>query len=94
MQKILKNGSDWPLQNMDNNTRATNLTEALEFQNHKGATENQDLLLNLCSKDVKFGYGLVLPLSKVTRIPGLLMTPMNITQQNTIDEHGRIVKKD
>ena len=94
MYNILKNGSDWPLQDMDNETRASDLIEALEFQNHKGATENQDLLLNLCSKDVKFGYGLVLPLSKVTRIPGILMAPMNIMRQNTIDEQGRIVEKD
>jgi hypothetical protein len=41
-----------------------------------------------------FGYCLPLPLGKAKNIPGILLAPINIQKQNTIDEHGRIVEKD
>ena len=55
---------------------------------------NPIFLRKLTEKDVVHGYGLVLPLSKIDRIPGVLLAPMNIMTQNTIDEHGRIVEND
>ena len=70
------------------------MTEALEFVNYKGASEKPEPLRKLISKDIKHGYGLVLPLSKVSRILNLLLAPMNIMNQNTINEFGRIVGKD
>ena len=53
-----------------------------------------DLLLQLMSKDVHFGYCLPLPLTKVEKIPNILIAPMNIQQQNTINEYGWIISKD
>ena len=94
METILLNGSDWPMEDLDPKSRADDMTEALEFGNHKGASEKPELLRTLVSKDIKHGYGLVLPLSKVSRIPNLLLAPMNIMNQDTIDEFGRIVGKD
>ena len=94
MNRILENGSNWPLSELANDARASDLEEALTFGNHKGAEEKPDLLRKLVEKDITHGYGLVLPLKKVRRIPGLLMAPMNIQKQDTIDETGRIVNKD
>ena len=48
----------------------------------------------LVSKDVRFGYCLPLPLGKARKIPDILLAPMNIQKQNTINKHGRIVEKD
>ena len=70
------------------------MEEAIAFENHKGAKRNPVLQRSLVEKDVTRGYGLVLPLKKVHKIPGLLLAPMNIMTQNTIDEHGRIIEKD
>jgi hypothetical protein len=53
-----------------------------------------DLFLQLMSKDVHFGYCLPLPLAKAEKIPNILITSMNIQQQNTINEYGRIIPKD
>jgi hypothetical protein len=53
-----------------------------------------DLLQHLMLKDVHFGYCLPLPLAKAKKIPDILIAPMNIQQQNTIDEFGRIIPKD
>jgi hypothetical protein len=70
------------------------LADALTFGNHKGAFTKPVLLRNLISKDVKYGYSLPIPLSHVASIPGLVMAPLNIMAQNTINETGKIVPKD
>eukprot|EP00985_Skeletonema_marinoi_P002393 scaffold1000_cov66-Skeletonema_marinoi.AAC.3 len=94
MRDILNNGSAWPLQELDNDIRLKDLREAIQFGNHKGATQQPDLLYKLVSKDVMHGYALPLPLEKIERIPGALMAPMNIQRQNTIDQFGKIIEKD
>ena len=81
MEDILKNGSKWPLEEISNENRLSDLQEALIFGNQKG-------------KDVKYGYSLPIPLDSVTKMKGLEMAPMNIMAQNTIDEFGRVVPKD
>jgi hypothetical protein len=74
-------------------SRAKDLLEAIEFGNHRGAKENIELLTSLVTKDVKYGYAVTFPLSKASSIPGILMAPMNIMHQDTIDETGKIVDK-
>jgi len=86
MENILKNESKWPLEEISEEDRASDLQEALIFGNHKGVSSKSDLLKKLISKDVKFGYSLPIPLESVTQIKGLEMAPMNIMAQNTIDE--------
>ena len=66
----------------------------MAFGNHKGAGQNPKVLKELVEKDVTHGYGLVLPLEELNRMPGTLLVPMNVTNQNSIDECGRIVEKD
>ncbi len=94
MSRILTHGSEWPLKPLNDDCRLADVREAPIFGNHKGALMKPDLLLQLMSKDVHFGYCLPPPLAKAKKIPGILITPMNIQQQNTIDEFGRIVPKD
>ena len=48
------------------------LEEALAIGNHKGVEQNPKILKDLVTKDVTHGYGLVLPLNKLRRIPGTL----------------------
>jgi hypothetical protein len=94
MKKILEKGSEWPMDELDPESRLSDLEDAIAFGNHKGATKNEVLLKKLVEKDVTHGYGLVLPLDKMKLIPGVLMAPMNIINQNTIDETGKIIVKD
>ncbi len=70
MEAILTNGSKWPLEELSEESRASNLRDALTFENHKGASKNPDLLLKLIGKDVKYGYSVPNPLESVMRIPG------------------------
>ncbi len=68
--------------------------EALAFRNHKGGSLQPELLQQLVSKDVHFGYCLPFLLAKVREIPGILLPLMNIQKQNSIDKLGWIVEKD
>ena len=94
LEKILKHGLQWPTSPISKEDRIADLHEALKFGNHKGASTQPDLLLDLVSGDVTHGYALPLPLDKITRIPGICMAPLNIQPQWTINELGKIVAKD
>ncbi len=94
MSQILTNRLEWPLEPLNKEPRLEDVNEALAFGNHKGASLQPDLLRKLVTKDVQFGYCLPLPLGKAINIPGILLTPMNIQKQNTMDKHGWIVEKD
>ena len=94
MRKILENGSAWPLEEVEEIKRATDTKEDLSFGKHKGAVRNPVLIRKLIEKDVVHGSGLVLNLSKIDQVPGVLLAPMNIMTQNTIDEHRKIVENE
>ena len=94
MRKILENGSAWPLEELEESKRATDIKETLYFGNYKGAVRNRIFISKLIEKDVVLGYELVLCFGKIDQIPGVLLAPMNIMTQNTIDEHGGTVEKD
>jgi hypothetical protein len=68
--------------------------EALTFGNHKGATKQPDLLKLLVNSNVIHGFALPLPLNEIAQIQGILLAPLNIQVQNTINDMGRIVSKD
>lgn len=93
-EAILSHGSRWPLEELSKEDQVKVLADAFTFGNHKGAFTKPVLLRNLISKDVKYGYSLPIPLSHVASIPGLVMAPLNIMAQNTINETGKIVPKD
>jgi hypothetical protein len=94
MSTIPENRLEWPLEPIDKELRCNDINTALAFGNHKGGSLQSELLQKLVSKDVHFGYCLPLPLDKARKIPGALLAPMNIQNQNTIDKHGRIAEKD
>jgi len=83
----------WPLEDLGEEQRLSDVLEAIKFGNHKGAQSNPEAILKLVLKDVKHGYAVAFPLSKANLIPGILIAPMNLMHQNTIDETGRIVRE-
>jgi hypothetical protein len=93
MVPILSHGSKWPLEPLSEELRLTDMKEGIEFGNHKGAKEDPRLFTELVSKDIKHGNALVFPLSKAHQIPDILLAPMNIQHQITINESGKIVDK-
>jgi hypothetical protein len=90
----LLKGSKWPLVEISKNERQQVLVDALTFGNHKGALQKPVILKKLIAKDLKYRCSLHVPLSSVQSILGLMMAPMNIMEQNTIDKFGQIIPKD
>jgi hypothetical protein len=88
MSQIPTNRLEWPLEPLNKECSREDIDKALAFDNHKGASLQPSLLRKLVTKDVHFGYCLPLPLGKAKNIPGILLTPMIIQKQNTINEHG------
>jgi hypothetical protein len=90
-QKAAQKQLRWPLEDITETDRADNLNKALTFGNHKGASSNPEHLLLLMSNDLFCGFAIPFPLEKMTNIPGILFAPLNIQEQNTINNTSRIV---
>jgi hypothetical protein len=93
-KNLLNNELVWPLAEISKEERVKDMEKALTFGNHKGATKQPDLLKLLVNNDVIHGFALPLPLDKLAQIQGILLAPLNMQAQNTIDDMGRIVPKD
>ena len=61
-KKLLNDGSNWPLEELDDSIKLDNVKEALTFGNHKGVTSQPDLLMKLVNDDIIHGFGLPFPL--------------------------------
>jgi hypothetical protein len=94
LEDLLLRGSHFSAEPLPNATCLLQATAALDYGNHKGATKAKDKLCSLLNDDVTHGFNLPLPLSLMRSIPGLLLSPMNIVRQNSIDAAGNIVPKD
>jgi hypothetical protein len=94
MSWTLTTGSEWPLKPLNKEHWQEDVNKALAFGNHKGASLQPKVLQQLVLKDVHFGYCLPLPLVKARKIPSILLAPMNIQKQNSINKLGPIVEKD
>lgn len=92
-EQLLSFGSDWPLDPISEAHRLADLDEALQFGNHKEAIKYPAILKSLVLDNVSHGFALPLPLEKAHRLQGILLAPMNITIQDTINERGQIVPK-
>lgn len=91
LEKMLENGVDYPLEEVDTETRYKDTVEALEFGNHKGAESNRKLFESLMEKDITHGYSLVIPIEAVLKIENALMSPLNVQDQWTISEFGEVI---
>jgi hypothetical protein len=93
-RKQIEQRSEWPLATLSKEEIQDNVLEALTFRNHKGASTKPKLLQALLNEDAIHGFAVLLPLSKISWIKGILLAPLNIQAQNTIDSIGRIIPKD
>jgi hypothetical protein len=91
---LLNKGSSCPLDAISDLDRQADVKEALTFGNHKGATNNHELLELLVNNNVIHGFALPLPLPKIKNIKGALLAPLNIQAQHSINKTGKITNKD
>jgi hypothetical protein len=94
MRSVLTFGSSWPIAPLYETEREIDIEEAIIFRNHKGTVKQQDLLIKLMKDNMTQGFALQLPLNKIALIPGILLAPLNIQAQSTINEWGENIPKD
>ena len=87
----IRSDFNYPPISLSNTDRKLDLQDTLIFGNQKGVDKHRDYYLNLTKKDVVHSYCLPFPLSMIKRIPGAIISPLNIAEQNTINERGEII---
>lgn len=93
VRSMLQHGFHLPLHELEDRLRAKDVAEAIDYGNHKSATKNPEPLLRNLEEEVLQGWQLVIPISLIPRIPGAIVSPMGVVEQNTINEQGRINTK-
>ena len=91
---MLSSGVEFPLEDLNPQLKQQDLIEGIEFGNHKGVQNNEQLFLSMMKEEVEHGFQLVIPIEKVPELEGGLVAPMNIIKQNATSELGEIVEKD
>ena len=71
----------------------TLIEAALAYGNYKSATRNAAELLAMLKKEVAKGWHLPLPINQLHEIPGLILGPLGLVEQTTIDEEGNNIAK-
>ena len=94
MKDQLKNGCDYPLTEINDKDLRDDVIESLSYGNHRGVSENLEVFHQMMNDEVEFGYSLCIPRLKILELPKAVLAPMNIVDQNSIDENGNhIIKK-
>jgi hypothetical protein len=91
MKTVLSKGSVWPLSTLNNSDQLKDIDNTLRIGNHKEVNQQQELLLKLVKDNIIRGFALALPLDKIEKISGILLAPLNIQCQKTINECGEII---
>ena len=73
--------------------RTTLIATALTYGNHKSATKNAAELLTMLRKEVSKGWHLPLPIDRLHEIPGLVLGPLGLVEQTTIDKEGNNIDR-
>jgi len=87
----LTSGIDYPLSPLLECNRRVNLEANLARGNHKSADFNLSCLLNMLKDELRHGWQMILPRPAVVDIPGTVLAPLGLVEQDTIDESGAIV---
>jgi hypothetical protein len=90
---MLQDGFRLPLSDLDEAARIQVVHDALAYGNHKSATKQPEPLLQILEDEARRGWQLVIPAEIVPEIPGAIVSPMGVVEQNTIDEQGRVTTK-
>jgi hypothetical protein len=93
MKSVLSSGSKWPLEHLEKSKQPKDIEEAIKVGNRKGAVWQDEHLQKLVEDNAMHGFILPLSINKISSIPGVLLAPLNIQAQTTINEHSKIIPK-
>ena len=93
LKQMLEVGSKWKLETIEDNTRIEDAIAAVERGNHKSAGKYPEFLSQAMANEVKKGWELILPMSAITKVPGLVLSPMGVAEHLGIQEDGSFSMK-
>jgi hypothetical protein len=73
--------------------RVKDVKEVLQLGNHKGAEQQQDLLKTLVKDRGNHDFALPLPLDKISYVSGVLLAPLDVQLQKTMNKCSKIIPK-
>lgn len=89
MEEYLTNGVIFKYtRELSEDERKREVQAVLNYGNHKSASESRERIRQLLRKDVEHGFALPLPTEKVTSLEGLLVQPIGMVEQMSINEEG------
>jgi hypothetical protein len=92
-RRTLTRGFTMPMVDIPEENRKRDVSDALTYGNHKSTLLNPAVVLEMLDEEVKHGWQLVLPSRSITGIPGTIISPLGLVQQNTINELGETTVK-
>jgi hypothetical protein len=93
LKEILDNGATFPLDKIPSSDRATDLSFHTKRGNHKSASENHQVLLDITKEDDERGFALPLPVDTLKFIPNASLAPLGCVKQSSLDASGNCTTK-
>jgi hypothetical protein len=92
-KSLLVHGATAPIQELSEEQRLTDLEDALNYGNHKSAIKQKVHLLKELESEVTQGWQLPLALDAIRKLPEVIVAPLGMVLQSSIDEHGNKIEK-
>jgi hypothetical protein len=93
IRRMLTEGFTMPLDKLPETERVQDTYEAIRYGNHKSTQRNPSVVLEMLRDEVERGWQLVLPCASIPMIPGTIVSPLGLVNQNTINERGETTTK-
>ncbi len=93
LKLILDNGASFPLEDISDSTRSTDLIFHQERGNHKSLTKFTNFIDSIIIEDIERGFALPLPTDVLCKLKGASIAPLGCHKQTSIDELGMIIPK-
>ena len=87
-KKNLEKGVHYEVKKLPKKKREQLMADALAYDNHKSATENEDICEKMAAKDADLGYSAVFPVDCAAKIANGDVYPLGVQFQNSINEKG------
>ena len=78
---MITNGSQWPIEDLNEKSRPEDLKGALGRGNFKSTKENGKFLSKAIIKEIKKGWELIFPLLRAIEIRSQVMSPMGVSEK-------------
>jgi hypothetical protein len=91
LKEMLSNGSTFSLEEHDKDLRKDDLEQALEYGNHKSADKNIDILSCHVKNEIEKGWIVPLLPEYTKLLRNLMISPMGVVSQSTINDRGEII---